>query len=80
MAKAMQESANVARRLGKIEATDKNLGILDRMRPSIIGEGAYMERVKLLLASIPLPCRLPRTAKKFALMEVANRRRTMTKA
>ena len=54
MAKAMQESANVARRLGEIEATDKSLGILDRMRP-IIGEEAYMERVKLLFASIPLP-------------------------
>jgi hypothetical protein len=54
MAKAMQESANVARRLGESEATDKNLGILDRMRP-IIGEEAYMERVKLLFPSIPLP-------------------------
>jgi hypothetical protein len=33
MAKAMQEIAKVARRrLGEIDATDKSLGILDRMR------------------------------------------------
>jgi hypothetical protein len=50
----MQESANVARRLGDIEATEKNLSILDRMRP-IIGEEVYTERVKLLFASIPVP-------------------------
>ena len=54
MAKAMEESANVARKLGEIEAHEKNLSFLDQLRP-VIGEEMYLARVRRLLASIPEP-------------------------
>jgi hypothetical protein len=54
MTKAVEESAYVARKLGEIEAHEKNLSFLDQLRP-VIGEEMYLARVRRLLASIPEP-------------------------
>ena len=54
MAKAMEESSNVQRKLGEIEAHEKNLNLLDRLR-DVIGEEVYLARVRSLFATIAEP-------------------------
>lgn len=54
MAKAMEENANVARKLGEIEAVAKSLSILAKIR-DVLGEEVYASRVKDIVASIPHP-------------------------
>jgi hypothetical protein len=54
MTKAVEESAYVARKLGEIEAHEKNLSFLDRLR-HVMGEEVYLALVRRLLASIPEP-------------------------
>jgi len=54
MAKAMAESANVTRKLGEIDAHEKNLTLLERFR-HVLGEDMYKARVQELFSSMPSP-------------------------
>jgi hypothetical protein len=57
MAKAMEESANVAKRLAEFEAIEKCLSVLERTR-MVIGEIEFTAGVKGLVASMPKTGRL----------------------
>ncbi len=50
----MAESANVTRRLGEIDAHERNLALLERFR-HVLGDEVYKARVQELLASMPSP-------------------------
>ena len=54
MAKAMAESACVTRKLGEIDAHEKNLTLLERFR-HVLGEEVYKARVQELFSSMPNP-------------------------
>jgi hypothetical protein len=54
MAKAMEENANVARKLGELQALKESLAILETIR-HVIGEEEYKTRVKDFVSSIPNP-------------------------
>lgn len=54
MAKAMEENANVTRKLGEIEALEKTLAILEKNR-HVIGDAEYDARVRDILFSLPNP-------------------------
>ena len=54
MAKAMAESANVTRKLGEIDAHERNLNLLEKYRP-VIGDEVYHAHVLELLTSLPSP-------------------------
>jgi hypothetical protein len=54
VAKAMEQTSNVGKRMAKIEELEKHLNLLDRIRPTI-GEMAYETRVRALAKSLPNP-------------------------
>ena len=54
VAKAMEQTSNVGKRMAKIEELEKHLNLLDRIRPTI-GEMAYETRVRALAKSLLNP-------------------------
>ena len=52
MAKAMEENANVARKMAEMDAFEKRLSFLERTR-DILGEEDYKARVKALVLDMP---------------------------
>jgi hypothetical protein len=50
--KAHAESANIAKRMGKIEELEKGMALLERMR-SVIGQELFAQRVKSLFDALP---------------------------
>jgi hypothetical protein len=52
MAKAMEQSANANNKLAELDAIEKSLSLLDKMR-KVMGEVAYIARVRDLATSMP---------------------------
>jgi hypothetical protein len=52
MAKAIEENANVAKKMAEFDAIEKKLMLLERMR-GVMGEADYTARVKELLDTMP---------------------------